>query len=147
VADFECVTRSNYFRVKNADLFREFMSHATGSGTIELWEEKDKQGRQVFAFGLYGHITGYSLTSTVEDDEGIDEEYDFDAFLQRLQEHVVDDDAIIIMIAGHESLRYVVGSAIIVTSGEIVFLDATHEAKLYAAKRLGNPKWTTKCDY
>lgn len=101
----------------------------------------------MFAFGLYGHITGYSLTSIVEDDEDIDEEYDFDAFLLLLQEHVVDDDAIIIMIAGHESLRYVVGSAIIVTSCEIVFLDATHEAKLYAAKQLGNPKWTTKCDY
>lgn len=144
MADFECVTRSNYFRVVDPEAFRKFMSCVNGSANVELWEEKDKEDHLVFGFGLHGYISGYSIGNA---DDECDEECDFDAFLSILQKHIVYDDAAIIMIAGHEKLRYVVGSAIIVTSKDVVFFDATQNATMYASQLLNNENWTTKCDY
>ena len=142
--------RTNYFRVKDEKKFREFMAHVSGTeDRVELWEEKDKNGNTVFGFGTLGGIAGVTDYHNNSEDDGEDEdsEADFDAFLDSLQTFVADDDAIIILESGHEKLCYVVGSAYIITKDRCDCLDISDLAVKYAAQLLGNPEWTTICDY
>lgn len=60
---------------------------------------------------------------------------------------VADNDAVIILETGHEKLRYLVGSAIVITSQDYAHLDITHFASTKAAEMLGNPDWQTQCEY
>ena len=135
MANYVCVMRTNYFRVKNPDKFRTFMGCVYGDAdTVDLWEEKDEQGNPLFGFGSCGSISGLN-------------EDDYDGFIAGLQRHVADDDAVIILEAGHEKMRYVIGSAEIVTSKEFKRLNITSLAVSKAAIMLNNPEWTTKCEY
>lgn len=142
MANYECVTRSNYFHVKDPAAFRKFMDRVYG---LNLWEEKDAAGQLVFGFGAYGGICGISPPDGKADDEQYDDSYD--TFVNELQEHIAEDDAVIILEAGYEKMRYVVGSAIIVTHAEIDYLDISSWAVKRGAEMLNSPDWTTKCDY
>ena len=146
MANYECVTRSNCFRVKDPEAFREFMSHVYGSGKINLWEKKDEDDRLVFGFGLFGEISGYKAEDS-DDDDDLEEYTDYDVFLDGLQQHVAADDAVIIVESGNEKLRYIIGSAVVVTSCDIEYFDVTNLAAKRAAELLENPKWTTCCNY
>lgn len=50
MANYECVSRTNYFHVKDAETFREFMDSVIADD-LHLWEEKDNDNNTVFAFG------------------------------------------------------------------------------------------------
>ena len=59
MANYHCAIRTNYFHVKDSELFRQFMSCVYGAdGSIELWEEKDADGQATFAFGANGGPAG-----------------------------------------------------------------------------------------
>lgn len=146
MANYECVTRSNYFRVKDPEAFRRFMSRVYGSNKVNLWEQKDKEDRLVFGFGLFGGIGGYASEETADDDD-LEEYTDYDLFLDGLQQHVAADDAVIIVEGGNETLRYIIGSAVVVTRNAIEYFDVTNLATKRAAELLENPQWTTKCNY
>lgn len=146
MANYECVTRSNYFRVKDPEAFRKFMSRVYGSNKVNLWEQKDKEDRLVFGFGLFGGIGGYASEETADDDD-LEEYTDYDLFLDGLQQHVAADDAVIIVEGGNETLRYIIGSAVVVTRNAIEYFDVTNLATKRAAELLENPQWTTKCNY
>lgn len=146
MANYECVTRSNYFRVKDPEAFRKFMSRVYGSNKVNLWEQKDKEDRLVFGFGLFGGIGGYASEETADDDD-LEEYTDYDLFLDGLQQHVAADDAVIIVEGGNETLRYIIGSAVVVTRNAIEYFDVTNLATKRAAELLKNPQWTTKCNY
>ena len=75
------------------------------------------------------------------------ESKDYDAFLDELQKHIADDDAVIIMEGGHEKLRYVVGSATIVTSKTVEYLGIKELAEKRVRRLLDNPDWLTRCEY
>lgn len=143
MANYECVTRSNYFHVKDPDAFRKFMGRVYGG--VEVWEEKDNAGQLVFGFGAYGGICGINPPEDQADDDQYDDSYD--TFVNGLQDHIADDDAVIILESGYEKMRYVVGSAIIVTHAEIEYLDISSCAVQRGAELLKNPEWATKCDY
>lgn len=146
MANYCCTIRTNYFHVKDADAFREFMSRVYGSeDSVELWEEKDKNGETVFGFGVYGGISGVRNSSD-DDDEDFDETA-YDEFIDGLQKHVRSDDAVIILESGNEKMRYVIGSATIITSDGYEYRNITDYAVERASKRLNNDKWTTRCDY
>ena len=49
--------------------------------------------------------------------------------------------------SGNEKMRYVIGSATIITSKVHKYLDITSIAVEEAAILLHNPKWRTKCEY
>lgn len=148
MADYICTTRTNYFHVKDAGAFRIFMSAVHGTAdSVQLWEEKDKEGNLVFGFGTHGGIRGWYDPATVTEVEKADEDAAYKDFICGLQRHIANDDAVIIMEAGHERLRYVVGSAHIITSRATKYLGVSDLAKVKAAELLGNPKWTTKCEY
>lgn len=142
MANYCCVVRTNYFHVKDDEAFRSLMNTVQGSeNTISVWEENDNDGKILFGFGTYGGIAGI-VTPEDEDSEG-----DYDAFIDRLQELVADDDAIIIFEAGNENLRYVIGSATVITSTNYQYLNITNLAEKTASQMLGNPSWRTQSAY
>lgn len=59
---------------------------------------------------------------------------------------MAEDDAVILLESGHEQLRYVYGSATIITSSDQCFLSISDLAKSKAANMLGNSDWDTQCE-
>ena len=141
-------TRTNYIHVKDEAAFREFMGKVKGDDEgIEIWTDHDKQGNPLFCFGLYGSIAGIPVPVLDEDGEdyGVTEN-DYDAFIKGLQQHIADDDAVIIFEVGHQKLAYVGGDAQIITSKETQSIDLLTSACKAAAELLHNDQWTTKCE-
>lgn len=142
MANYECVTRSNYFHVKDPAAFRKFMSRVYGGDTVDLWEEKDANEQIVFGFGVYGDIIGF-----VPENDDDEQDCDYDTFLDELQKHIAEDDAVIILESGHEKLRYVIGRATVITSKEVELLDVSDIAAKRVAFLLGLPEWENICEY
>lgn len=144
MANYCCTIRTNYFHVKDEAAFRKMMEQVYGcEDSVDLWEEKDANGNTVFGFGVYGGISG--LRDPEDEDE--DDDTAYDRFIDRLQQVVADDDAIIIVEAGNEKLRYVVGSATIITSEGYQYTDIETIAVQKAREALGNDGWDTKLCY
>ena len=144
MANYNCAIRTNYFNVKNAETFEAFMSRVYGSEeSVEVWSKTDEDGRTKYAFGCYGGIAG--LCDVDEDPDEIDDSA-YDAFINGLQEHVAENDAVIIFEVGNENLRYVVGSAEIITSNDCKYISIQDLATKQTAEMLQNPEWKTQCD-
>lgn len=141
MANYHCAIRTNYFHVKDSELFRQFMTRVYGAdGSVELWEGKDTDNQAVFAFGSYGEISG--LRDALDADEA-----GYDVFIRGLQQHIREDDAVIILEVGREKLCYLVGGAEIITCNGLEHLDISDLAQHHAAIMLGNPNWETSLDY
>lgn len=148
MAMYSCTIRSNYFRVKDPDSFRLFMSRVYGTkDSVSLFEEKAVDGSLMFGFGTYGGIGGIRDDAASGDDECAADETGYDDFIAGLQSHIADGDAVIILEAGNEKLRYVVGQATIVTSQDYDVLSIRELAIARAAAMLDKPGWNTKCEY
>ena len=146
MANYQCAVRTNYFHVKDPELFRQFMARVYGAeGSVELWEEKDVNDQPVFAFGSYGGIGG--LRNAAEDVSAEADETAYDEFICGLQQHVRPDDAVIILESGREKLRYLVGSAQIITCDGYDQMDISKLARHQASVMLNNPGWQTKIEY
>lgn len=52
MANYESVTRSNYFHVKDEDAFSKFMDTVSGDD-MHCWSDKDEDGNTLHAFGYY----------------------------------------------------------------------------------------------
>ncbi len=142
MANYECATRTNYFHVKDAERFKAFMQNVCGSeDEVDLWERQDAGGNTVFGFGCYGGIAGLKNSDGEIDDDS------FDNFIAELQKHIADDDAVILLEAGNERLRYVTGGATVITGKECLYLDAESLAVQKAREQLENPDWATQCVY
>lgn len=137
MANYESVTRSNYFHVKNEDAFSKFMDTVSGDD-MHCWSDKDEDGNTVYAFGCYGSIYGVPNG---------DENNDFDLFLSKLQKHIAPEDAVILMESGHEKIRYVTGYATIITSCKIETISITDLGMAKAKEILKNQEYRTKLDY
>lgn len=143
MANYECTVRTNYFHVKDEEAFRKLMEGIVSEYGIELFEKNDPEGEKLFGFGSYG-----SLYGICEDSEEDDDEYDEKEVLyQKLQSCVTEDDAVIILTAGNEHLRYVTGDAVCITHDKIEYLDLTCLAVAKAAEMLNNPLYSTVCEY
>lgn len=129
---YDCTIRTNYFRVRDEKEFKAFMLHIRGSkNTVQIWERKNAKGDTMFSFGAYGKISG--VFNKASDDPDND---DYDAFIEGLQEHVAEDDAIIILEAGHKELSLVKGSATVITSDKCSYHSLINIAKAKAAEWL-----------
>lgn len=108
MANYYCTYRSNYFRVKDAEVFRKFIAQF---GNLFLLEEDDK-------FGFYDESGEAGMPGSYRDQEsGDDIEVDF---MEELAKHLADEEVAIVMEAGAEKCRYVSGYAIAVNNkGEI----------------------------
>lgn len=154
MANYCCAVRTNYFRVKDADKFRKFMGRAMAcEDSISVWEKDSGNGGKLYGFGCYSPILGVGPpddSDKITDSERgnlMDDEYDYEAFVEGLSEIVADDDAIIIFESGNEKLRYVTGFAQIITSRETRGEDIATVAVNAASEMLGDPSWTTDISY
>lgn len=144
MANYTCVIRTNYFHVKDEEAFRVFAEKiCCNEGDVEVWEDKDKTGNTVFGFGCCGSLTGILLEfeSTEESDAA------YERLIRGLQEHIKEDDAVIIFESGREKLNYVSGLATVITTKECKYLDISDFAVEQARTMLDNESWETKESY
>lgn len=130
------VMRTNYFHVKDANAFKEFMNRVYGENEIHIFKKDDMYG-----FGCYGGISGVMNSENKENDEC---EPSYNEFINGLQKHVSDNDAIIIMQIAHKELIYVIGGIYVVTSINIKFMDTTSMAIDIARELLNNENYSTQ---
>lgn len=144
MANFECAQRTNYFHVKDPESFREMMGRVTGNG-FRFWEEADAYGNPAFAFGAEGSIGGIPYKDV--DGEMVTDDNSYDHFIAELGRHVAEGEAVILLTAGHEKLRYVSGDALIITGKGTDFIDLSQAAVKLAGEMLGNPEYSPKMEY
>ena len=144
MANYTCAIRTNYFHVKDEEVFRVFAKKiCCNEGDVEVWEDKDKAGKNVFGFGCCSSLTG--ILSEADSTEEPDAAYD--RLIKGLQEHIKEDDAVIIFECGREKLNYVNGLATVITSKECKYLDISDFAVDQARKMLSIKEWETNSSY
>lgn len=159
MANYECVYRTNYFHVKDMEIFKEFISMAKRSSEdLNVYESPNKNGS--FMIGGYG---SHSFVPCFISEEGAEEERQLEALLKKLglekyvdseddiffealSSCVRDDDAILYKEGGHEKLRYVSLDAIVITSKSIEYIEIDNQMIEMARAALGNESWETKID-
>ena len=131
MASYVGAIRTNYFRVTEEEKFRNLIDEFL-SGSCEVFTRTDVNSNKLVGFGR---------------DENINWPEDATGFVSGLQECLAEDDSIIVLEVGHEKLRYFVGAATIITRSSIETIDLTSLAISKAAEMLGNPDYTTCCEY
>lgn len=141
MSNYNCAIRTNYFKVKDDEEFEIFLGHIIGE-ELDIFDSEDENGNKLYALGCYGNIWGYR-----EDLDDEDCECDYDQFIEGLQRHVSNDDAVIILEAGNERLRYVNGYVTVITSTGVKFEDITTIGINFAKELLGSSEYSTKVRY
>lgn len=131
------VVRTNYFNVKDKKAFKEFMSNVYGKDKIHIFEKED-----TFAFGCCDIINGIKKSKNTGN---VEFDFSYNEFINGLQKHVSDNDAIIIMQIAHKELIYVIGGVYVITSREIKFMDTTGMAVNIARELLNDENYNTRC--
>lgn len=144
MATSECAQRTNYFHVKDPERFREMMGKVTGD-SFRFWEKPDAYGNPAFAFGAEGGIDGIPHEDV--DGEMFTDDNSYDHFIAELGRHVAEGEAVILLTAGHEKLRYVSGDALIITGEGTDFIDLSRAAVKLAAEMLDNPEYSPRMEY
>lgn len=98
MANWHGASRSNYFKVKDAKVFKAWADTLPGLG---VWTLDD-------SFGVYGDAEGYWPSSRECEESG--DYLDID-FVSELAEHLADGSICVLMTAGAEKLRYLTGYA------------------------------------
>lgn len=145
MANYVCTIRTNYFRVKDAKKFEEIMENVASECGVEIFSRTDKNRDEWFGFGCYGNI--YGIENDCDNIDCKDVDYDYDSFIKKLQNCVMPDDAIIIFESGNEKLRYIIGSALIITESDAHIVNIKDLAVEKAREMLKNPNFDTRCYY
>lgn len=142
MANYCCIIRTNYFHVKDVSDFENLINSVWSEDSIDVFRDRDEQGREVVGFGTYGSIWGLTENDAEEGDDA-----SYDKFIKELQKCVEDDDAILIMEVGHEKLRYLTGVTETITRNEYKAVGMIESAVSEASKMLKTSKYSTKVAY
>ena len=139
MSEYGAACRTNWFRVTDPERLRRIIARAeTLQGNpIMLWKSKDKQQRDVYAFGCYGTIDVYEYDTDDDDD------YEYSSFIADLSEILPDDEAIVISEIENEKLQYLVAYTIVVTKYEIRTVDLFNTSVQEAEEMLCDTKYAT----
>ena len=143
MANYNATTRTNYFSVKNEVRLREIIESVIGDDDVVLFEQ-ETDGSKKYGFGCYGAIHGIAESNT---DDDYDAEYDLNALYKALQGVLCEDDAIILMEAGSEKLRYVAGLCTVITHNDVRFIDMRDVVLEKAREMLSDPTYSTQLEY
>lgn len=148
MSNYSCASRTNYFRVKDEKRYKELFTGLSSKDKIDDFTFTDEKGVLWHGFGSYGSI-GWSDGKKLEDPDDYDEddEQDINDFAHELQKILPDGEAFILFEGGNEKLRYVTGTAFVVTKDDTEFVDIKNGAINAARRMLGDDKWCTKCEY
>jgi len=140
MANYTCAFRTNYFAVKDKELFDKIVDIANIQGGDCKSYEKDGK----YMIGGYGqpYIFGDPDIDFVKDLP----EYE-NSFFTLLQKCVADDDAIIYKEAGWEALRYITHEAWVITSEVMNWINIDDMLIDTARELLENEDWTTTLTY
>lgn len=149
MANYYGVTRTNYFRVTDAERLKKIIDSAhLGEDTLELFERK-ADDEIYYGFGCYDSIEGLypNWERADEYDEPEDGEPSFELFEEELQKILNPCDAIIITEVGHEKLRYLTAYSCIITADGVSTVSLADAAIQKAQGLLSNPNWDTAMEY
>lgn len=146
MSQYSGYTRTSYFHVIDEAAFRALIAEVVTSEDAEIyiWKGKDDEGKDTFAFGCYSDIRGIRPADSNPD---IDNEPDYERFIEKLQECLVDGDAVIITEVGHEKLNYLTAQAAIVGKHKRKYIDF-HDVTVEMVHEV-EPNWpeATRLDY
>lgn len=139
MANYVCAQRTNYFRVTNVEAFEALIGQLQGEDSVEIFT-KEIGGVAYYGFGSCAPLAYYP--------DGDDEDAaEWEGFEDELAKLLPDDEAVIILEAGHEKLRYVTGGATVITNNGSRYIDLRRSAVSCARELLGNPNWETEAEY
>lgn len=142
MANYFCSCRSNYFRVKDPEAFRNWIAKVTD---VDVWDDAASESRDD-VFAVYGtNPDGAGWPSFYWDEEN-DTEVEIDFFYD-LGQFLVDGEVAIFMETGAEKLRYLIGYAVAVNNkGEMERVDLQDIYKM-AAGLTDRPQDITEAEY
>ena len=163
MANYYGNTRTNYFRVIDEVKFESIVdSICACEDTVEYWTQ-EKNGETYYAFGVNDSIAGICECPACNSCEGCENkdlegngecqscecesEYSYSKMVNELQKVLHPEDAIIIVEAGYEKLRYVGGNTTIITSTGVEYKDIWNDAINKAKEMLNNDEYSTDCTY
>ncbi len=114
MANYECASRTNYFRVTDDERFNQRIAGKLTSddgNDVSVWSRTEDEVKK-YAFGAYGEILyeGIPLTDSEE-------------FLTEMQEILPDGEAFVLEEVGHEKLRYLSNMAYVITKYDSACID------------------------
>lgn len=110
MANFEEKVTSNFFKVKDSKLFINEIEEKQ----IECFFEQKHDDNERFAVVSYD-----GLITTDENDE----DFEYDDFIKLIQNHICDDEIVVVKSIGNEKLRYLTADVSIVSKEKIEYID------------------------
>jgi len=140
MANYVSKVRSNYFRVKDAQAFREFIS-GLGLKPVSKCLNNDGEETEVEGEELYGFLDEDGEVGIPNYDPETEKDIDFPSALAK---HLVDGEVAVILEVGNEKYRYLVGYALAVSSSGAIESVALNE--IYdKARSLGVVRSPAEC--
>ena len=119
MANYVSLTKSNIFRITDKEKFTDIINNLESDGIIEFHEhDGDKEGEIKVQFMVDGTPFGY------ETENG---DFELIPVIEDIQTLLPDDEVCVIIESGHEKLRYVDGSVLVISK------------ETYFSKGLGRP--------
>lgn len=149
MANYCGFTRTNYFRVTDAERLKKIIGSARlGEDTLELFERKTDD-EVYYGFGCYDSIEGLcpNWERADEYDEPEDDEPSFELFEAELRKILHPSDAIVITEVGYEKLRYLTAYSCIITVNGFATVSLKDASIQKTQELLCNPRWDTVMEY
>ena len=105
MANFEEKVTSNFFKVKDPKLFINEIEEKQ----IECFFERKYNDNERFAIASYDGL--------------ITEDFEYDDFIKLIQNHIYDDEIVVIKSIGNEALRYLTADATIVSKEKVEYIE------------------------
>ena len=105
MANFEEKVTSNFFKVKDSKLFINEIEEKQ----IECFFERKYNDNERFAIVSYDGL--------------VTEDFEYDDFIKLIQNHICDDEIVVIKSIGNEALRYLTADATIVSKEKVEYIE------------------------
>ena len=110
MANFEEKVTSNFFKVKDSKLFINEIEEKQ----IECFFERKYNDNERFAIVSYDGLVAV---------DAYGEDFEYDDFIKLIQNHIYDDEIVVIKSIGNEALRYLTADATIVSKEKVEYIE------------------------
>ena len=110
MANFEEKVTSNFFKVKDSKLFINEIEEKQ----IECFFERKYNDNERFAIVSYDGLVAV---------DAYGEDFEYDDFIELIQNHIYDDEIVVIKSIGNEALRYLTADATIVSKEKVEYIE------------------------
>ena len=110
MANFEEKVTSNFFKVKDSKLFINEIEEKQ----IECFFERKYNDNERFAIVYNDGIVAVDVYG---------EDFEYDDFIELIQNHIYDDEIVVIKSIGNEALRYLTADATIVSKEKVEYIE------------------------